>query len=183
MRFSALQKALVASALSLAQLCALAAVLDPPLPTVVSQVQPQLHRIGQDKLTFLFWKIYDIALYTSGSVWKPDEPYALAVIYNRHFTGPEIADEGVKQMQHLGYQDKDELSRWRSDMLKGFPSVVPGDRVAAVFIPPDEVRFYINDNMTADIKDSGFATAFFGIWLDPKTSEPKLRRTLLNEGQ
>lgn len=153
----------------------------PQLPAEVVQATPQLHVLGQGVLRFVFWKIYDIALYGSGPAWRDDAPYALAVVYARSFTGAEVADEGVKQMRHLGYQDARQLDRWREDMLKGFPAVHPGDQVAAVFSPPDATDFYVNGRLTADIHDLAFSRAFFGIWLDPRTSEPKLRRALLGE--
>lgn len=160
-----------------------ASAVTPPLPAEVMKTAPQLHPLGQGVLRFVFWKIYDIALYVPGAAWDRDGPYALAVVYARSFTGAEIADEGVKQMRHLGYQDPRQLDRWRADMLMGFSVVHPGDRVAAVFFPPDETRFYINDRLTADIHDLGFSQAFFAIWLSPQTNEPMLRQTLLGEGR
>jgi hypothetical protein len=153
----------------------------PRLPAGVTAARPQLHVLGQGELRFVFWKIYDIALYGSDAAWRDDAPYALAVLYARSFTGAEVADEGVKQMRHLGYQDARQLDRWREDMLMGFPEVHPGDQVAAVFSPPDDTRFYVNGRLTADIHDLAFSHAFFGIWLDPQTDAPGLRRALLGQ--
>jgi hypothetical protein len=158
-----------------------ASTVTPSLPTDIIKAAPQLHLLGQGVLRYLFWKIYDIASYVSGTTWRDDAPHALAVVYARAFTGAEIADEGVKQMRHLGYQDTRQLDRWRADMLMGFPVVHPGDQVTAVFFPPDETRFYINNLLTAEVHDVTFSQAFFGIWLSPQSSEPKLRRTLLGQ--
>lgn len=153
----------------------------PPLPKQVIEATPPFHVLGEGVLRFAFWKIYDITLYAPGPAWRDDAPYALAVVYARSFTGAEVADEGVKQMRHLGYQDAQDLERWRGDMLMAIPVVHPGDQVAAVFTPPDDTRFYINGRMTAEFQDAAFSRAFFGIWLSPQTSEPKLRRALLGE--
>jgi hypothetical protein len=37
----------------------------------------------------------------------------------------------------------------------------------------------LNDKPIGNIDDAEFARAFFAIWLDPKTSEPSLRKQLL----
>lgn len=169
----------IASTLGLIATPGVSAGTAPPLPTEVIKAAPQLHPMGQGVLRYLFWKVYDIAFYVSGDTWRDDAPYALAVVYARNFTGAEIADEGIKQMRHLGYQDTQKLDHWRTDMLKGFPGVRSCDQVAAVFFPPDETRFYINSHLTADVHDLAFSKAFFGIWLSPQSSDAKLRRALL----
>jgi hypothetical protein len=43
------------------------------------------------------------------------------------------------------------------------------------------VRFFRNGTPIGDIDDREFARAFFAIWLDPRTSEPELRKQLLGE--
>ncbi|HSN17117.1 MAG TPA: chalcone isomerase family protein [Gammaproteobacteria bacterium] len=176
---SRIRSLVIGTAVPLAMLAPAGASEAPALPAEVAREAPGLHELGAGKLTFLFWKIYDIALYASGAQWQPQRPYALAVVYARGFTGAEIADEGVRQMRRLGYADGRDLERWRADMLQAFPGVAPGDRVAAVWLPPGDLQVYIDDKMTAEFKDPAFATAFFGMWLDPRTSEPALRRALL----
>lgn len=158
-----------------------AATPAPPLTPDLLQVAPRLHVLGQGVLRAWFWKIYDIALYIQGDDWRGDAPYALAVVYARSFTGEDIADEGIKQMRHEGQNDPALLARWHAEMLRAFPQVAAGDRVVAGFLPPDEVRFYLDDRLTDDVKDRAFAQAFFGIWLSPDTSAPKLRRALLRQ--
>lgn len=158
-----------------------AATATPPLTPDLLQAAPQLHVLGQGMLRAWFWKIYDIALYVQGDDWREDAPYALAVIYARPFTGEQIADEGIKQMRHEGQSDPVLLARWHAEMVKAFPQVVAGDRVVAGFLPPDDVRFYLDDRLTDEVKDPAFARAFFGIWLGPDSTAPKLRRALLQQ--
>lgn len=152
----------------------------PVLPAPVKQTFPDLHLQGHGILRFLFWKIYDIALYVPGTAWKPDTPYALSVTYARSFTGKEIADEGIKQMRRMGYRDTAQLERWHTDMLRAFPDVQRGNHLTALFVPPDSTRVYLNGKLTDSIQDAAFAQAFFGMWLSPKSSEPSLRRDLLH---
>lgn len=152
----------------------------PHLSAPVEHAFPDLHLLGHGVLRFLFWKIYDIALYVPGTVWKPDVPYALSVTYARSFTGKEIADEGIKQMRHMGYRDAAQLERWHADMLHAFPGVQRGDHLTALYVPPDNTRVYLNGKLTNTIQNGAFAQAFFGMWLSPQSSQPALRRALLH---
>lgn len=156
----------------------------PTLPPPVLAAAPQLHVLGHGPLDypFLFFHvhIYDAALYVAGAQWSQQAPYALAVTYARSFSGQSIADEGIKQLKRLGYTDQDELHRWHQDMVKAFPEVHKGDTLVGLYLPGGETRFYLNGKLTGDIKDPRFSTAFFSMWLNPKTSDPELRKALLN---
>jgi len=54
-----------------------------------------------------------------------------------------------------------------------------GDRITGVNLPPGIVRFYFNGQPIGEIDDPEFTRAFFGIWLDPRTSRPEFRKRLL----
>ena len=62
-----------------------------------------------------------------------------------------------------------------------FPDVKKGDRITGVHLPPGTVRYFFNGRPIGDIADPEFARAFFGIWLDPRTSRRDFRSKLLNE--
>ena len=60
-----------------------------------------------------------------------------------------------------------------------FPDIRPGDRLVGLSIPGREARFYSQDRLLGAVPDPEFARAFFAIWLDERTSEPKLRARML----
>jgi hypothetical protein len=64
-------------------------------------------------------------------------------------------------------------------MLQFFPDVRPGDRITGVQRPDGVVRFFLNGQLRGEKRDADFARRFFGIWLAPVTSEPRLRAALL----
>jgi hypothetical protein len=66
-------------------------------------------------------------------------------------------------------------------LKKILPDVDAGDFLTGVNVPKLGVRFYQNGQPIGAIDDLEFAQAFFGIWLDPRTSEPVLRKQLLGE--
>jgi hypothetical protein len=61
-----------------------------------------------------------------------------------------------------------------------FPDVQKGDRITGVHVPPATVRYFFNGQPIGDIVDGEFARAFFGIWLDPRTSRRDFRDLLLS---
>jgi hypothetical protein len=64
-------------------------------------------------------------------------------------------------------------------MLRVFPDVERGRRIAGVNLPARGVRFYVDGRDAGSIDDTEFARAFFAIWLDPRTRSPKVRDGLL----
>ena len=60
-----------------------------------------------------------------------------------------------------------------------FPDVTAGDRLTGINQADGQVRFFRNDADIGRVADPLFGEAFFGIWLDPRTQAPDLRRALL----
>ena len=84
-------------------------------------------------------------------------------------------------MTKLGYGTTEQRARWGELLKKMLPDVDAGDFLTGVNVPQRGVRFYQNGKPIGSIEDREFAQAFFGIWLDPRTSEPALRKQLLGE--
>jgi hypothetical protein len=40
-------------------------------------------------------------------------------------------------------------------------------------------RFWLNGQPRGELRDAEFTRLFFGIWLSPRTSQPRLREALL----
>jgi hypothetical protein len=51
--------------------------------------------------------------------------------------------------------------------------------LSALFTPGKGVQFFRNGLPLAKVDDPELAEAFMGIWLDPKTSAPEMRRELI----
>ena len=79
----------------------------------------------------------------------------------------------------LGIGEPKDHQRWLEQMITIFPNVKEGDRIRGVYSPGKSAVFLLNDQSIGRIDDALFARGFFAIWLDPKTSEPKLRQSLL----
>ena len=55
----------------------------------------------------------------------------------------------------------------------------PGDRIMGLYQPGSGAVFRFQGRTVGEVADPEFARLFFGIWLSPQTSEPRLREALL----
>ena len=71
------------------------------------------------------------------------------------------------------------LKSWEQALGGAFPDVRKGDRLIVIHRPGEGTVFLANGLQTGTIADPAFGRFFFGIWLSPQTSEPRLRDALL----
>ena len=140
---------------------------------------PEAQKVGNGRLTYMFWDVYDATLYASRGVWKQGEPFALQLSYLREIEGKKIADRSVEEMRNQGITDEIKLAAWHAQMRKIFPNVYNGVALTGVYTQQGHTIFYMDDKEIGHIKDPDFGKAFFNIWLDETTSAPDLRRKLL----
>ncbi|MCE2927903.1 MAG: chalcone isomerase family protein [Rickettsiales bacterium] len=157
------------AALSLAPLAALAKPAE--IEKTISAESPY----GKAALTRLIFHAYDAELWTDTRPWSYDAPFALSLTYRMDFTSEELVDKTLEELMRI-HGDR---SSFKADLTSAFPAVKDGERITAVFLPKQGVRFYYNGSKTAVINSASFAREFFDIWLSEKTSEPRLRRKLL----
>jgi hypothetical protein len=157
------------------------AVNAPPLPPQVALLAPNLKVQGGGELTFFGISVYDGYYWSPTRGWSQDGPFALDLHYHRALDGEKIAERSVGEITKLGYGTAEQRSRWGEEMKRVFPDVRRGDRLTGVHLPGGVVRYFLNGKSIGEIADPGFARAFFGIWLDPKTSQLDFRQMLLGE--
>ena len=151
----------------------------PPLPPEVAALVPGITPQGGGELKFLGLPIYGGWYWGDSHAWQSDRPYALDLHYHRRFTGTEIAQRSVAEMEKSGDTSGEERDRWGDAMRRIFPAVRKGDRLTGVHTSTGSVRYFLNGAAIGEIADRDFARAFFGIWLDPATSRPEFRKKLL----
>ena len=135
-----------------------------------------LKRWGSGEFRRFGFLVYEATLWAGADPLRP--PLALRLTYKRNIDGLAIAEASVKEIRNLGVTDAATLKRWGDQMAALFPDVKSGDQIIGQY-QPDAARFYFNERLIGRVDDPLFARAFFGIWLDPKTSAPDLRAALL----
>jgi hypothetical protein len=160
---------------------ALAEVSAPELASAVLTLMPGVRLRGGGELTFLGLSIDDGYFWGPRAGWSSDQPFALELVYHRRLYGAMIAERSVEEMARLGYGTPRQRERWGEQMKRIFPDVDEGDCLIGANLPHQGARFFRNGAPIGNIDDRDFARAFFAIWLDPRSSEPELRRKLLGE--
>ncbi len=146
---------------------------------IISRDVPKAQKVGEGRLSFLFWNVYDATLYAPGGTFSPQRPFALRLNYLITLRGADIADRSIEEMKKQGAGDEAQLAVWRQQMAAIFPDVDRGVALTGVRNAKGHTYFYRNDTPIGSIKDPKFTARFFGIWLDATTSEPGLREQLL----
>jgi Chalcone isomerase-like len=155
--------------------------LMPSLPSDLHAQNAELRILGQGRMRWFGLHLYDASLWVTGRDLQWDHPFVLDIRYARSFNGSKIAEVSAEEMLRLGFRDDRKLAAWRELMRRAFPDVKSGEHITGVFRPGAGVDFYHQGRPTAVINDAEFARAFFSIWLDPATREPKLRAALLGQ--
>ena len=142
----------------------------------------QGRRIGGGRLIVWGFQVYDARLWAQPGFSAANydrAPLALELSYLRDFKAQEVAERSIKEMRRSKPVSDVQAARWIADMLRVIPDVRKGDRVMGVHQPGMGAAFWVNGKNTGEVQDAEFARLFFGIWLSPNTSEPKLREALL----
>ncbi|HXZ09581.1 MAG TPA: chalcone isomerase family protein [Paraburkholderia sp.] len=144
---------------------------------------PSAQQIGEGDFSWFGIRLYHAQLWSEHMPFDFDARFVLQITYARTIARERLAASGIDEIERAASPplSADTLERWRDHMLRAFVDVRPGDRLRAEYLPGKGVRFYAGDRLTAEFDDPAFARAFFGIWLDPSTRAPGLRRALLGE--
>jgi hypothetical protein len=149
---------------------------------VLDTALPQHRLIGKDRLTVWGFDVYDARLWALPG-FKPDrlttQPFALELAYLRDFSSKDIAERSLKEMRRLANISDDQAKIWIEEMMRVIPDVKKGDRLMGIHRPGMGLQMLVNGKVSGEIRDTEFSRLFFGIWLSPKTSEPKMRAALI----
>ena len=151
-------------------------------PALITQSLSTARQMGQARLTVYGFSIYDAKLWASDGFVVSNyaaEPFALELRYLRSFKGTMIAERSLSEMRRLGAISDEKAGKWLDNMKKTFPDVKKGDELIGIHKPDGTASFTLNGKPIGEVRDEEFTRLFFGIWLSPNTSEPKMRMQLL----
>ena len=154
---------------------------DMAAPPELAQELPGAHWRGGGAMRFLGVQVYEARLWAPAPILgdAARHPLALELIYTRTIKGELIVSSSLREMQRVGSFTPEQSDRWTRALAPLFPDIKPGDRLTGIQRPGQSARFYFNGTLRGEVADADFARLFFGIWLSPRTSEPKLREQLL----
>jgi hypothetical protein len=143
------------------------------------RLAPELAPRGGGEFRIFGFALYDGWLWTPSGGWPSYGPFALDLHYRRDLRSADIASRSIDEIRRLGAGSPEQHARWQAAMARLFPDIRRGDRMTGVYTPRGAARYFHNGRMIGEIDDPEFARAFFGIWLDPRTSRADFRDLLL----
>jgi len=176
------QPASLASVLRLGLLCIVAwsnSLMSAENYKPIERAIPNAKLVGEARMRYLFWNVYDVALFAPNGVWDKQKPFALTLTYLRSLDGKDIAKRSIEEMQKQGFTDQQKLDKWLGQMEELFPDVKDQTVLIGIADKQQHSHFFQHDTYLGSVDDPAFTAEFFGIWLHPGTSEPALRRQLL----
>lgn len=142
---------------------------------------PSARKVGEGQFRRWGFLVYDATLWSATDQYRPNQPFALSLTYARSISRDQIVDASIDQMAELGIK-VDQHPEWRKKLQNVFVDVTDGDSLTGVYTPGQGAVFYAGDRLSGQV-DESLANAFFAIWLDPDTTEPELRLSLLGQSQ
>ena len=153
-----------------------------PAPAELASDLPGARLRGSAQMRFFGLHVYDIRFWAASATPAADPlqpPLALELIYGRALVGEQIAKRSIDEMRRIGPFSDAQAAAWLAAMARLFPDVKSGDRLTGVLRADGVTRFHFNGQARGEIAEPDFGRLFFGIWLSPRTSEPRLREQLL----
>lgn len=145
---------------------------------------PTLNARGGGLLRVYGFQVYNAFLWTpGGAAFDAKKPYVLDIEYLRNFEGKMLAERSIDEMRGQGIGSDAVYPKWLAEMSRVFPNVKPNDRLTGVATPQRTARFFLNGKLTGEVNDPNFVDAFFGIWLNEKSSQARFRERLLSKPQ
>ena len=133
---------------------------------------------GSGRLTWWGLHIYDASFYRGASPVSGE--FAMDLRYQKSFSGNSIANRTIDEMKRIGVPEVQAVN-WGKQLAAFLPNVESGQSLTAIYLPKQGTIFFHDGKQIAQIPGVDFSKAFFGIWLDSKTSAPKLRTELLGQ--
>ncbi|MDP3349020.1 MAG: chalcone isomerase family protein [Hydrogenophaga sp.] len=176
-----MKRAVISFALILGSLAGAPAFAQAPEPTLSAALQDKT-AVGKARLRYWGFDVYDASLWALPGFdirQFENQRFGLELAYLRDFKGADIAERSIGEMKDLAPIEPAQATRWTQAMSGLFPDVKRGDRITGVHVPGSGARFYLNGRLLGEVADDAFSRLFFGIWLSPKTSQPRMRDTLI----
>jgi hypothetical protein len=149
-------------------------------PAEVASVIHAATPYGSGKYSVLFITAYDTELWTDAPQWSMTTPFALTLRYHIGFSSDYLLNRTLREMRGVDPKLSDaDIARYKKAMAF-FAPASSGDEMTMLYEPGQPVKFFKNGSPTGEVSEPGFAQDFFGVWLSPNTSEPDLRKSLLN---
>jgi hypothetical protein len=145
-----------------------------------SEAANEWNVIGQARFNVLWFTIYDAVLEAPTPEFRfpASTPYRLSLQYRRDVKPEQIVKATLDQwrQQQLVWSPE-----WESVLASTIPPVAEGDTLQLEVAADGTAALLHNNNETAQFTNREFVTAFAGIWLSERSTDPDFRLKLIGK--
>ncbi len=138
--------------------------------------------VGEARLTFLFWSVYDSRLYTLDGQYREGQvPLRLEIQYLLDVSAEDLVSRTLAEWQHQQLRHPQQ-QQWARQLASIWPDIREGDVLSLELDEEGGNTFYRNGQRLGGVDDAAFGAQFLAIWLSPATSRPEVRLALIGTG-
>lgn len=143
--------------------------------------QFELQKVGEARLKFLFWSVYDSALYTpTGQYNDGVRPLKLEIQYLLDVKADALLERTLMEWSDMG-RDHPRKDSWRTELATIWKDIKSGDVLSLELDDENRSTFRHNGELLGHIEDPEFGQEFVDIWLSEDCTRPKIRQALLGQ--
>ena len=148
-------------------------------PASTTRQEPGLQKVGEARLRFLLWSVYDSRLYTpTGSYTQGERPLRLEIEYLINVKSAALVDRTAREWEAMG-REHPRQDKWLQRLDRLWPNVDKRDVLTLEVDENDVSTFFHNGERLGQIEDPAFGEQFLAIWLSKDSSRPSLRQELI----
>ncbi|WOJ92268.1 chalcone isomerase family protein [Congregibacter variabilis] len=141
--------------------------------------QATLQKVGEARLKFLFWSVYDSRLYTSSGVYRDGErPLKLEIQYLLDVKANALLERTLMEWSDMG-RSHPRQQQWRNELANIWTDIQSGDVLSLELDSSNRSTFRRNGELLGHIEDPEFGQEFVDIWLSDDCTRPEIRESLL----
>lgn len=150
-------------------------------PAAVNAEQTALQKVGEARLKFLFWSVYDSRLYTSSGEYRDGErPLKLEIQYLLDVKADALLERTLMEWSDMG-RSHPRQEQWRSELANIWTDIQSGDVLSLELDSRNRSTFRHNGEILGHIEDPEFGQEFVDIWLSDDCTRPEIRESLLGK--
>jgi hypothetical protein len=133
-----------------------------------ASVPGDFSKVGETRLSVLFWDVYDATLYSPSGEYEKSERQALNLNYLRDIDADDLIETTEEEWQKLKL-DSSEHEGWLAKLKDIWPNIKKGDCLLLVESDNGYAEFYQGEELLGTVESQEFTDQFLAIWLSPES--------------
>lgn len=143
-----------------------------------ASVPGDFSKVGETRLSVLFWDVYDATLYSPSGEYEKSERQALKLNYLRDIDADDLIETTEEEWQKLELNSS-EHDEWLTKLKDIWPDIKEGDCLLLLETKDGYAEFYQGEELLGTVESQEFTDQFLAIWLSPESRFKEERNELV----